>query len=66
MSKSPTFCPFFTANFYESTENQILKLEVEFVSQNAIWHSEKVTSLNLRKKLLNLLQLLPKTHKHTQ
>ena len=66
MSKSPAFCPFFTANFYENTENQILKLELEFVSQDTICHSEKVTSPNLRKKLLKLLQLLPKTHKQTQ
>ena len=42
-------CPFCTANLYEITGNQNIKLLIELASQSMNCHSERVTSPNLSK-----------------
>ena len=43
VSKIPIFCPFFTANLYDSTGNQILKFDIEFPSPSMICLFEGVS-----------------------
>ena len=60
MSGILIFCPFGEANLYESTGNQILKIEVQFASQSIICPSKTVTRHNLRQKTFNFFAVATK------
>ena len=66
MYRIPTFCPFCTANHYESLENLSLKLETEFASRTMDYYSERVISHSLHKWFSELMHFLPENLQHTQ
>ena len=49
ISKNQIFCPSFTVNFSDNSENQLWKLQIEFAAQSMNCHSERFSRHNLRK-----------------
>ena len=64
--KNFDFYPFCRTSHYESLENPKLISETELVSRCVIKPSGSVMSHSLLRKFLQLFQLLPDNHQHTQ
>ena len=64
--KNPIFCPFCTADQYESLQTPGLELETEFASRSMIYHSRTVVNDSVQKTFSMLLHFLSKNLQHAQ
>ena len=64
--KNPTFCPFCTADHYESLKNPSPKLETEFAFRSMIYVSGRAVNDSVHKNFSKLLQFLSRNLQHTQ